>query len=700
MKWKGVIMHHLIAIASVLVLVASLVTADDQTAQVRGKVVDEKGHPIAGATVFAYWAVLDSCFAPRMVELGRVPTKPDGTFQISLKLEGYDPQGIIAAVKEGMAFGWEDWTKSGRGELVIKLGPPKELSGTVVDEQGKPLAGIEVRPIVLQTVVSPSSNAFPCLPPIDWAVAKTDEQGFFRLVNIPAWTRAGFLLRAPGRTTTWSGRAVELRGLRFTPGQKDIRLTLPVEGRVEGTVVRKDTGAPLAGIKVTVMQTDLALVAPAVSDNDGKFVIHGLPAGQLGIQLAPAPSTLPDWVAEEAHVTIEAGKTTTAKIEAVKGAVIEVAVADKVTARPLPDSHVFLTLDQPGGDQVQGLRAYTNGRGLARFRALPGKYQVYAYADNYAEMQGPQEEIEAEEGKTQRIDLKFEPLPRVKGVVKDPAGKPIAGANVAEVPFFLMESGPATDDEGRFEMASHILGHSDEPLRLLARQEERGLVILAEIEDPNQLVEIALKPGVTLTGLVAGPDGKPVPDAQVQVDLNNSEVRVMHRSFPTVWATTDEKGIYQVKALLAGRDYVVSALADGYGPDETTVSIGEDQKEPVKAEKIILKLADKTVSGKVVDVDDKPVANAYVDLWQQGRWDYLQIRRGAMTDKDGKFVFDKVPEGQVNVSVYVLGKPLYYGSATTEAGDKDVTVTIEMNEDSSQPSRRVTRPASRDREDF
>jgi len=693
-------MRHVTAFGLVLVLAASLVAAGDQTAQVRGKVVDEKGQPIAGATIFAYGAPKYR-FGSKIVELGKVPTKPDGTFQITLNLEGYSLRVLVAAVKEGMAFGWEAWTKSGNNELVIKLGPPKELSGTVVDEQGKPLAGVEVRPIVLETVAVPFRRAFPCLPPIDWAVAKTDEQGVFRLVNIPARTRAEFLLRAPGRATMWTGRAVQLRGLRFTPGQKDIRLTLPVEGRVKGTVVRKDTGAPLAGTKVTVVQNWLTLVEPAVSDNDGKFVIPGLPAGQLDIQLAPAPGTLPDWAADPAQVSIEAGKTATAKLEAVKGAVIEVAVADRVTERPLPDSQVFLVFDRPGGQfPGQTLDSYTNDQGLARFRVLPGEYSVFVQPDNYSGAKGPQKGIEAEEGKTQRIDLKLEPLPRVKGVVKDPAGKAVAGASVTEVYVLgLMENGPVTDDEGRFEMAVHDLGLSDGPLRLLARQEERGLVALAEIEDPNQLVEIALKPGVTVTGLVAGPDGKPIPDAQVQIDLNNSENPGMDKAFPGAWATTDEKGIYQVKALLAGRDYLVSALADGYGAEETTVSIGEDQKEPVKAKKIILKSADKTVSGKVVDVDDKPVANAYVTLGQEGRLSFLQAARTVMTDKDGKFIFDNVPEGDVKLSVIVQGKPLY-GSATVEAGDKDVTVTVEMPEDSSQPSRRATQPASRSSEDF
>ena len=79
-----------------------------------------------------------------------------------------------------------------------------------------------------------------------------------------------------------------------------------------------------------------------------------------------------------------------------------------------------------------------------------------------------------------------------------------------------------------------------------------------------------------------------------------------------------------------------------------------------------------SISGIVVDINDKPMANAEVYISGQGQ----QHRRGT-TDAEGNFFIDKLCEGQVQVNANVRnGRTYWYGNVRVNAGDTDVIVVV------------------------
>ena len=79
-------------------------------------------------------------------------------------------------------------------------------------------------------------------------------------------------------------------------GQTDIRLTQPAEAKIEGIVVQKQTGQPVAGVTLLVTYAGnrpLDGYDPVRVNADGTFTVPALPAGQYSLQLATLRKT--DW---------------------------------------------------------------------------------------------------------------------------------------------------------------------------------------------------------------------------------------------------------------------------------------------------------------------------------------------------------------------------------------------------------------------
>ena len=149
----------------------------------------------------------------------------------------------------------------------------------------------------------------------------------------------------------------------------------------------------------------------------------------------------------------------------------------------------------------------------------------------------------------------------------------------------------------------------------------------------------------------------------------------MGTSFGNDVVVTDQDGRYEYKAIPEGQKYSVSAQADGYGESYAEVDADDAVNNRLEIKPLTLKAADLSISGIVVDVNDKPVANVEVYVSGQGQ----QYRRGT-TDAQGKFTIDKLCEGQVHVNANVrsigMGSMPMYGNVNAKAGDTDVKVVV------------------------
>src|SRR6185503_10112629 len=181
--------------------------------------------------------------------------------------------------------------------------------------------------------------------------------------------------------------------------------------------------------------------------------------------------------------------------------------------------------------------------------------------------------------------------------------------------------------------------------------------------------DIELTPEALLTGLVVGPDDRPVPGALVMARASEPSPLAMDSSS----AVADDSGRFTLGGLAPGR-YVLTGRDRGRRT--------ADEVEAVAAvgggEDVTLRLIDMvTVRGRVVE-DGKPVAGARL-AHRSGK--FLRIRSpyvdaaNAVSQADGAFVFDAVPPGPFSIAVegFEVLSP-----ATAEAVAPETEVVVEV----------------------
>ncbi len=639
-----------------------------------GKVVDAQGQPIADARVRLYEMVYGGApysYDMRLAE--EATTKTDGAFSFSTSAESDSYRyGYIVAEKEGLALGCGNWDMKKDKALEIKLGQAKELAGIVVDENDKPVTQAEVGIYMLLIGEGEEQRGLSTEVASKLLMVNTNATGKFAFTNIPAEATAEFFVKKPGRAIVITYQRTRYAGqkLQFAPGQTDIKLVLPVEAKIEGTVVEKNTGKPIDGIKVMAMQDwkgSLFGQEPISSKEDGTFGINALVGGKHLLQLVQSREELADWVAEPVEVITEAGKTKSGvKVELSKGGVLEVEVTDAVNKKPIKKASVVVQHEVGGR-----FYSLSDKDGVARIRLMPGEYQIsYIYKQGYSR-QRPQDAITIDDGKTARIEWQLTSQPKIAGVVRDEKDNPLEGVKLNVCPMGARED-VTTDAEGKFEFVydpGSWPGGEIPVMFLVGRYEEGNLAAAVEIDEDTRTLDIKLKPGVTFTGRVIDPDGKDIADARIMIMLSGPRWRsVIGRD----QAKTDVQGKFEIKAIPLEHTYSIYTRAEGYGENRSQeISTNDAVNNQLDIGNISLAVANLSVSGVVVDVNDEPVTN--VRVYCSGE---SQPRRQTRTDDKGRFTLEKVCAGRIRVSASMSGRTRLYGSIETEGGATDVGVVI------------------------
>lgn len=252
-------------------------------------------------------------------------------------------------------------------------------------------------------------------------------------------------------------------------------------------------------------------------------------------------------------------------------------------------------------------------------------------------------------------------LIKVSGVVRDELGRPMVGALVLPMPH---GGHPIkTNAAGKFKIPG--LSEKRLILSLLARDPNRNLATAIELGDCNKPVDIILTPGVTLTGSVTDPHGKPIREANVHPSVRISHYRA---SFGfTAWPPTDSDGRYEIKALPTGYEYNIDIGAKSYGTNYVRLGL-LDSPGCKHLEPIVLQPANLSVSGIVLDDNDRPMPGVNVQASGQGQ----PFRKGK-TNSEGRFKINRICKGRVSLSAWTSDH-LWRGSDEAKPDDNNVEI--------------------------
>ncbi|MHC4559436.1 MAG: carboxypeptidase regulatory-like domain-containing protein, partial [Planctomycetota bacterium] len=210
-----------------------------------------------------------------------------------------------------------------------------------------------------------------------------------------------------------------------------------------------------------------------------------------------------------------------------------------------------------------------------------------------------------------------------------------------------------------------------------------NLAAAVPIDEDIRRLEVTLKPAVTLTGKVLDPDGKAIANARVNTMIRGPRWGSTIGSRELTM--TDEEGKFEIRAIPADNKYNLYTRAEGYGENRGEEINTEDAvNNHLNIGTITLALANLSVSGMVVDDNDKPVAGVRISCYGDD-----QPRRNTQTDTEGKFTLEKVCAGKMRISANKSGTPRLYGNIETEGGATDVSIVISQRSSSSryQPKR-------------
>jgi RNA polymerase sigma factor (sigma-70 family) len=642
----------------------------------RGRVLDGNGKPVAGAAV--YWVghtgSVRKAIPPQKVAV----TARDGTFSFDPEKL---PKGAVAASLVAAADGWApDWRlwKPTDGETTLRLVPDATVKGRLLDLEGKPVAGAAVR---VQSISHPPggdwagvANAFRLNPewlslerfvspfaPLFATEAQTDADGRFQIKSVgidrvvqlrfhaPAVESANVYVITSEKFDLASvhpkGDELETVARGFEPKLRRIVYGTSFEHTarpshdIVGTVTDRATGKPVAGVKIvgTANAPDAGGEpqwhdpAEVVTDKDGRYRLTGLPKAQrrfLHVQCDDVAYL--DRVIEVKDV--EALKTATADIQLDPCLFIEGVLTDKVTGKPVVGEAKYLMRTRPPGvvDRAdtkayrnEGLSSFhpagtwadTDDAGRFRLRVPHGAGLILARADTGRDPAAKYVAIQVADGDRKYLS------PHNPDAIDTMTGKPAVPED--------------TFDTGMLSW----------PLRW-----ENGYAIVdAKPTEQVLKVTIPFDPGLSVSGTVVGPDGKPVAGCQGIGLQATDEMR------PTP-VPTDR---FTAAALTAGQSRTVFLVHEAKGLVGTR-TVKSTDKDPV-----IRMQPWGVITGRVVMPDGTPVAGAEVSIQLREQTTDEKIRQklykdtkhvSVRTDAAGRFRLDgQFPGLEVGVFAHTPG---------------------------------------------
>lgn len=507
-----------------------LVTAHTVTGRVEGA----GGEPVAGATVRHQWRGDGSGDQSNRRRRRQGPPVASGGLPVAqTDAEGrFVLRGVAAgdlqlwAEAPGYASSDRVDTRTGGGEVVIRLQPGLTIAGTVKDESDQPLAGV---PVNARRTDRTSTGRW-------WRGTSqvfTDGEGRFELRDLVEGT---YDLTVSARRA-W-GREINVEDKveqGVTAGRDDVEIVVKAGRVIEGHVVDADAG-PVTGGWIQARPTDGRGGWNAMRWNqvrpDGTFRLTGLAAGTYDL-------TVHGSFRQAVKEGVAAG-TSGVEIEVEQGFSIAGQILDGEGLSLATGFNVRLR--RSGTEDWGWQQVVQPGDGRFVVTSLTtGTWDLQFQSTGYA----PVVVTDVNVG-TDDVRVVMSRGQEFAGTVVDAAGSPIKGAWVnaqqTDAPDGMPPAGGSTrtDDQGNFR----LVGLAEGTYRVIVRARGFAQYLATGRRSGTTSERIVMEVGVELAGVAKGATGDPL--VNHQLELRSPEGQSMG------WARTDAEGRFRFQNVPSG----------------------------------------------------------------------------------------------------------------------------------------------------
>jgi protocatechuate 3,4-dioxygenase beta subunit len=618
---------------------------------IRGRVRDAAGQAVERASLFTYSQEAARSYSAQ--------SEADGTYVLA----GLPPgMYSVSATAAGMGRA-ERKAEAGASGIDFVLQPAGTITGTVVDEAGKPVAAFRVfarAPMRSGAMGGGQADSFGV--PDGRFVLEDVADGEY-VVDVSAPDRAPAVVSGVKVT---AGGITDVGTVRLTGG-----------GTIKGVVVDA-ASAPVSGATVWVSGPgqDYSRIVPEVTtDSGGAFEVRGVPAGSaqvrvthsayaqglvMGVEVDPARGPA------DVRVVLMQGGRIEGRVRSRDGSLPPGAV---VTARPLRPGTPWFS---PTGPGLQPLA----GDGSFVLEHVPaGPVSVSLMTGQAGRYTGAKEvQAEVREAETTTVEIILRSIAVTGKITR--GGSPLAGLRVEFMspnsmrmmvasgggPSALPPNAAITREDGSYDLTVSEPGETRVDIQTADRQ-GRLPAPRVQVPDAESYVADFNFTGGFIEGVVVDRDtDQPIPAASVGAALTE---RTPGSGFSS--ATASGEGRFRLE--LEPGEYRVTARAEGYGSDNVTLTVGDSGASGVR-----LALArGLTIKGRVVDTAGRGVGGLMVSgLTGEGR---TRSGGGGHTLSDGSFEIAGLIESPYVLTSQTQGG-LFAMATGVVPGEGAVTLTL------------------------
>ena len=598
-----------------------------------GFVTDSAGQPVAGADISAQPRATESITGMIAIWPPDATSADNGSFRMSGIVYGNPYRLTIRAA--GFASSAIELPPyepgAAAGPVRIRLTNGRQARGRVVDTDGNPVAGAEVK----LTWPEQKQSRFASLLREDATEAvATNEQGAFRIAAVN--TGEYNLSVSHAEHVSPGALPVEVPEGR---GEIDLgEFTLVPGAEILGVVVDPDQ-EPVEGASIRFRSYGWARdqERTATTDADGNFRLAGLPHEQIDLTVeaegyalstlqGARPATGEPILIQLARGASLSGRVLTAAGTAAAGARVNLEPDDSTRMR-VRDWY------------LRDTRTRTDGDGHFSFgHVIPGLWFVEASAGNEA---ARTDRLELVSGSERTVELRLHAQDRLTVIVTAPSGQPVTEARIRLEPKDAGQSSEygTTDGSGRarLEVAA---GPATVTVEHPEHVDERREIV---VEPGDTELAVQLQAGAEISGFVRSETGTPA-TATVEAHTEraaNTDVDIRRYLYPPTTTLSGSDGSFRLTGLEAGRYFLV-ARAAGHpesGPAEPIDVDGRD----VAGVEIVLE-SGASLRGAVTGLPPADLAQVTITTTRLAQW------QTATPDSEGNFIIENLAPGTWQVA--------------------------------------------------